>query len=114
MAVMDTAVVAPLAGARAVTAHTPSGPVQFVYRGLGFDPRLGAAVRSYRKYNAASAARLLLSWVVEDITGDPRLPVWRRVEALDQATLSAVMFALADDRRRVLAERLEDRRARGR
>jgi hypothetical protein len=57
---------------------------------------------------------LLLSWLVEHIDGDPSVPVWRRIEALDQTTLSAVLLALADDRRRVLAERLEDRRARGR
>jgi hypothetical protein len=42
------------------------------------------------------------------------VPVWRRIEALGQATLSAVLLVLADDRRRVLADRLEDRRARGR
>jgi hypothetical protein len=52
--------------------------------------------------------------VLEHIDGDPDVPVWRRIEALDQATLSAVLLALADDRRRVLAARLEDRRARHR
>jgi hypothetical protein len=80
---------------------------------MALDPQLGSAVKSYRKYSAAGAARLLLSWVVEHIDGDEDEPTWRRIEALGRASLSAVLLALADDRRQVVAARLEDRHRRG-
>jgi hypothetical protein len=54
-----------------------------------------------------------LAWLTASIdgVGTPDMPVWRRLELLTRDDLAAVMVALADDRRCVLADRLAARRA---
>jgi hypothetical protein len=57
--------------------------------------------------NPGSDARLLLAWLTASLdgvgTGD--MPVWQKLELLTRDDIGAVMVALADDRRQVLADR---------